>query len=140
MTDGTRIFLPSRIEVFNDEELNFKTFKWMLTHELAHLLFGTFDLGEAEAKRLDSLQKPVPAFRIFEFLEDERVDYLMGLEYPGLERDRRMIMDAYLAGRSSSFKLNHFRAFSPSTWRSWSSVMPGIFFTSRTDSGNSESQ
>lgn len=105
VTDGTRIFLPSRIEVFGDDDLNFKTYKWILTHELAHLIFGTFDLAEGDARRLDGLQKPVPAFRIFEFLEDERVDHLMGLQYPGLERDRRLIMDAFLAGLSSERKL-----------------------------------
>jgi len=46
----------------------------------------------------------------------------------------------YLTGRSSSFRLNQLRAFSPRTWRNLSSVMPGIFFTSFTESGNSESQ
>jgi hypothetical protein len=32
----------------------------------------------------------------------------------------------YLTGKSSGFSLNQFIAFSPSTWRSWSSVIPGI--------------
>jgi hypothetical protein len=97
VTDGTRIFLPSRIEVFEEEEMNFKTYKWILTHELAHLMHGTFAIGIADLKKLTELQKPLPALKIFEFLEDERVDYLMGLAYPGLEKDRRMIMEAYLA-------------------------------------------
>lgn len=96
VTDGTRIFLPSRIEAFEEEEMNFKTFKWALTHEIAHMVFGTFTIGTAELQRLAELQNPLPAFKIFEFLEDERVDYLMGLEYPGLEKDRRLIMDAFL--------------------------------------------
>jgi len=97
VTDGTRIFLPSRIEVFEDQELNFKTYKWILTHELAHLVFGTFTLGKADLQRLVEFVHPLLAYRIFEFLEDERVDYLMGLQYPGLEKDRKLIMDAYLA-------------------------------------------
>ncbi len=97
VTDGTRVFLPSRIEAFEEEDLNFKTYKWALTHEIAHLRFGTFTVSPADLQKLAAFQDPLPAFKIFEFLEDERVDYLMGLEYPGLERDRRMIMDAYLA-------------------------------------------
>lgn len=97
VTDGTRIFLPSRISVFEDEEMNFKTYKCTLAHEIAHILFGTFDIGPDRVNRLSDSDRHVHAFRIFEFLEDERVDYLMGREYPGLEKDRRMIMDNYLS-------------------------------------------
>jgi hypothetical protein len=95
VTDGTRIFLPSMINVFEDEDMNFKTYKCSLTHEVAHILFGTFEVNSHELKGLSKLDSPVQAFKIFEFLEDERVDYLMGQQYPGLERDRQMIMDAY---------------------------------------------
>lgn len=102
VTDGTRVFLPPRIELFKEEDLNFKTYKWVLTHELAHMQFGTFKLSMADLKRLEIFQDPVPAFRVFEFLEDERVDYLMGLQYPGLEKDRRMIMESYRTQLSQS--------------------------------------
>jgi nitric oxide reductase NorD protein len=101
VTDGVKIFLPSRIEVFEDEELNFKTYKWILTHELAHMIFGTFDVSANDLAKLTEFQKPLPAIRLFEFLEDERVDYLMGLQYPGLEKDRQLIMEAYLKRTSS---------------------------------------
>lgn len=97
VTDGERIFLPSRIEVFADEELNFKTYKWILTHELGHLLYGTFNIGKEDLGCLTGLKNPNQAFKIFEFLEDERVDFLLGLSYPGLEKDRRIIMDAFLS-------------------------------------------
>ncbi|MBI5075223.1 MAG: hypothetical protein HZB62_08700 [Nitrospirae bacterium] len=97
VTDGERIFLPSRIEVFSDEELNFKTYKWILTHELGHLLHGTFNIGKKDLACLAGQKNPNQAFKIFEFLEDERVDYLLGLSYPGLEKDRRTIMDAFLS-------------------------------------------
>jgi hypothetical protein len=103
VTDGSRIFLPSRIEAFAEEELNFKTYKWVLTHELAHLLHGTFSIGKADFSCLAELGNPRQAFKIFEFLEDERVDHLISLSYPGLEKDRRLIMDAFLArGQSRS--------------------------------------
>jgi nitric oxide reductase NorD protein len=95
--DGTRIFIPSRIELFGDEELNFKTYKWALTHELAHLQFGTFAMTAEKLLRLEQYQAIAPAFTVFEFLEDERVDHLMCLQYPGLEKDRLLIMDAFSA-------------------------------------------
>ncbi len=101
VTDGERIFLPSQIEAFADEELNFKTFKWILTHELAHLLYGTFSIGKQELAGLNGLNNPNHAYKIFEFLEDERVDYLIGLAYPGLEKDRRVIMDAFLSRKAA---------------------------------------
>jgi hypothetical protein len=95
VTDATRIFLPSMINVFEDEDMNFKTYKCSLSHEIAHILFGTFEVNFHELERLSELDSPVQAFKIFEFLEDERVDYLMGQQYPGLEKDRQMIMDVY---------------------------------------------
>jgi hypothetical protein len=97
VTDGERIFLPSRIEAFADEELNFKTYKWILTHEMGHLLHGTFEIGSADLGVLAALDNPNEAFKIFEFLEDERVDHLLGSAYPGLEKDRRAIMEAHLS-------------------------------------------
>jgi len=97
VSDGSRVFVPSRMEIFGEEELNFKTYKWALTHELAHLLFGTFAITRDDTRQLDRLPAEVPAFKIFEFLEDERVDHLMGLLYPGLEKDRQLIMNAFAA-------------------------------------------
>src|SRR5574340_614700 len=83
VTDGSRIFLPGRIEAFGDEDLNFKTYKWVLSHELAHLLHGTFTLtAEAVKGCLAPLPNPRLSFRIFQFLEDERVDRLMMQAYP----------------------------------------------------------
>ncbi len=96
VTDGIRVFLPSKITVFSDQELNFKIYKCALSHELSHIQFGTFALGTADIKRVLQFGNPVPAFKIFEFLEDERVDYLSGIQYPGLEKDRRLLMDSYL--------------------------------------------
>jgi hypothetical protein len=105
VSDGSRVFIPSRMEIFGEEELNFKTYKWALTHELAHLLFGTFAITRDDTRQLDRFSAAVPSFKIFEFLEDERVDHLMGLLYPGLEKDRQHIMSAFAAqmGRRDEF-------------------------------------
>lgn len=110
VSDGTRVFIPSRMEVFSEEELNFKTYKWALTHELAHLLFGTFAITRDETQQLDRFQAAAPSFKIFEFLEDERVDHRMGLLYPGLEKDRQVIMNAFAAqlGRANELRQSVF--------------------------------
>ena len=97
VSDGSRVFIPSRMEVFGEEELNFKTYKWALTHELAHLRFGTFAINQDDIRQLARFPVVVPAFKIFEFLEDERVDHFMGVLYPGLEKDRQLIMNAFTA-------------------------------------------
>ncbi len=107
VTDGERIFLPSRIEAFRDEELNFMTYKWILTHELGHLLHGTFIVGKEDLACLSGLSNPNQAYKIFEFLEDERVDFLVGLAYPGLEKDRQTIMEAFLAQAQATGEVNH---------------------------------
>ncbi|VAX21156.1 hypothetical protein MNBD_NITROSPINAE04-1561, partial [hydrothermal vent metagenome] len=96
VSDGKNIFLPSQITVFDDEELNFQVYKLALTHELAHIMFGTFELDLKDIGRLADFCDPALAFKIFEFLEDERVDCLMDIEYPGLKRDRRKLIGRYM--------------------------------------------
>jgi nitric oxide reductase activation protein len=112
VTDGERIFLPSRIEAFADDELNFMTYKWILTHELGHLLYGTFDVDERELARAATAGSRSLALRVFEFLEDERVDHLLGLAYPGLEKDRRTLLQAHLAQRGAASAPSLFEALS----------------------------
>lgn len=96
VSDGTRIFLPSQIGVFGDEEANFKTYKMALTHELAHIRLGTFDLRAEDVAGLYAYHDQVLPFKIFEFLEDERVDNWLYGQYPGLAKDRRWLLEAYL--------------------------------------------
>jgi hypothetical protein len=112
VTDGERIFLPSRIEAFADEELNFMTYKWILTHELGHLLYGTFDVGAEELACVATGGSRNLALKVFEFLEDERVDHLLGLAYPGLEKDRRTLLQAYRALRGGESAPSLFEALS----------------------------
>ena len=101
VTDGTRIYLPSNITIFQDRELNFKTYKLALVHEIGHLQYGTFALNTRDLKKLSGSGDPILSFKIFEFLEDERVDYLLGSQYPGLEKDRISILQSYLPQRDN---------------------------------------
>jgi nitric oxide reductase NorD protein len=96
ITDGIRIYLPSRIAVFNDQEWNFKIYKSSLAHELSHLLFDTFTLPAEDLAILQTFRDPSLAFALFEFLEDERVDSRMEAAYPGLAKDREKLLDRLL--------------------------------------------
>ncbi len=100
VTDGANIFLPSQISVFGDEDLDFMTFKLSLAHEIAHQQHGTFELTVDDVARLNGFHDSAMAFRVFEFLEDERVDFLMGEQYPGLVKDRAGLAKKYLAKRA----------------------------------------
>ncbi|MBA4373019.1 MAG: hypothetical protein C0402_09200 [Thermodesulfovibrio sp.] len=102
VTDGTRIFLPSKISLFEDDSLNSKAYKWFLTHELGHIEYGTFSLTDQDHALLQQHKAASTAMKIFTFLEDERVDYLTGLAYPGLERDRLALIAAYRKTLASS--------------------------------------
>ncbi len=96
VTDGTRIYLPSRITLFEDREWNFKIYKSALAHELAHLLFDTFTLNPDDLAELQTFHDPSLACGIFEFLEDERVDFRMESAFPGLAKDREELLDRLL--------------------------------------------
>ena len=128
VSDGDRVFIPARMETFSDEELNFKTYKWALTHELAHLLFGTFAITRDETRELDRFQASAPSFKIFEFLEDERVDHLIGLQYPGLEKDRQLIMNAFAAqnGRTDELGQSVFASVGFQLPEKQASSSPGV--------------
>jgi hypothetical protein len=105
ITDGERVFLPSKITIFEDNELNFKVFKLMLTHELAHIEHGTFDLDADDLSRLNSFGDPGLAYTVLEFLEDERIDYLLGIQYPGLSRDKQHVLKSYIEAKPEEVKV-----------------------------------
>ena len=120
VSDGTRIFLPSRISLFEQDELNIKAYKWLLAHELAHLSHGTFSISSEALSALPELEIPNLSFRIFELLEDERVDALMGAEFPGLEKDRLMLVKQYCKRSKPSL----FECYSFSSSPSFSPLPP----------------
>ncbi len=95
VTDGERIFLPPRINIFVEEEINLKAYKWFLSHETGHIIYGTFSLSPEEIRLMPELSVKGIAFKVFEFIEDERIDYRLSLDYPGLEKDRGMLIEKH---------------------------------------------
>ncbi|MDH5510539.1 MAG: hypothetical protein OEZ32_09330 [Nitrospinota bacterium] len=94
--DGSRIYLPNNLGEFGDDkDSNFKLFKLMLTHEMAHIELGTFAADREKLLRLARFRDQALAYMVFEFLEDERVDAVMDLLYPGLAKDKSSIIASY---------------------------------------------
>ena len=95
VTDGTRIYLPPQVSIFADEELNFKSYKLSLIHEIAHLRYNTFDIGTKEMSALSGSHDSALSMKIFEFLEDERVDHLTVQELPVIARDKTILTNEF---------------------------------------------
>ncbi|MFC1874404.1 nitric oxide reductase activation protein NorD [Chloroflexota bacterium] len=124
------ILLPELVEKYPAKEGNFSWYKVAVTHQVAHLEFGSFNLCLAEKASLFSgrcfqlahqgknggaltgLGKFLSLFDdrnlaldIFAVVEDYRVDYLLSREYPGITEDYRKIQDDALSTRPSLISL-----------------------------------
>jgi len=108
VSDGEKIYLPSRVSRFKSEVDNYNFYKIMVAHEMSHILNGTYTADWARPpeiipewmnkKAMDSLKGqywqffelfPNSTFArlLFEWVEDDRVDLYLFREYPGLKRD-----------------------------------------------------
>ncbi|MDH4183320.1 MAG: hypothetical protein OEV92_03790 [Nitrospinota bacterium] len=97
VSDGSRIYLPTKLGEFGEhQEMNFKLFKLMLTHEMAHIELGTFCVGKEKLAELSKCRDQALAMMAFEFIEDERVDKVMDQRYPGLRKDKSAIAAEYM--------------------------------------------
>ncbi len=109
-TNGKTIFLPKRIDLFENEELNFKLYKVMASHKYAQLVYGTFffrlenveDLvNELKKKYGNGLREDASDFEnffnlfpnknlalnIFSIVEDARIERNLKKDFKGLKRD-----------------------------------------------------
>ncbi len=118
------ILLPELVAKYPTQEGNFSWYKVAVTHQVAHLEFGSFNLCLTEKAGLFSgrsfqlahqgknggaltgLCKFFSLFDdrnlsldIFAVVEDCRVDYLLSREYPGITEDYRKIQDDALDTR-----------------------------------------
>lgn len=82
--DTRRIYLPDVIKVFDNDRDNLRFYRVMMMHLVAHMRFGTLKLSKEELRELAA--HPDLGL-LFEYIEDNRVDYLAMQNYPGLPRD-----------------------------------------------------
>lgn len=106
-SDGKRVYLPRFISVCPSAGENLSIYKSLLIHEVAHLIGGTYAIEPemlADTAREFNLSTNFPEIseyhvyfslfenyslilHLFELIEDARVEKLLLMSYPGLERE-----------------------------------------------------
>ena len=127
-TDGTTIFVPLSMDMYDSEEENFTWYKVAVTHQAGHIEFGTFNFSfEKEAGLFTNRRCQLPAIDkagltdmeqffnlfndrklatdIFTVVEDTRIDYLLKQEYAGIRGSYRQIQQEALSTRPPPFSL-----------------------------------
>ncbi len=97
-TDTNTLFLPERINRFNDREKNYQLYKAIAVHLWAQTWFGTFKRKTAQtphlSERLGEFDNPSRALRLFNILETIRLNACIQRELPGLSREILSLADA----------------------------------------------
>lgn len=88
--DTRRIYLPAVIKSFEDEQDNLRLYRAMLMHLAAHREFGTLELNNDDFRKLAANRY---MGLLFEYIEDNRVDYLAMQKYPGMGKDFRILVE-----------------------------------------------
>lgn len=106
-SDGKRVYLPRFISLYPTAEENLRIYKSLLIHEVAHLLGDTYAIepemlaNTAREFNLSTNYTEISEYHayfslfdnyslilhLFELIEDTRVEKLLLLVYPGLERE-----------------------------------------------------
>ncbi len=91
-TDGLTIRLPRSVSAYADPARNFTLYKIALLHQLGYYEFGTFDFsrsGTAVGFRdtFRQFSDPALAERLFQVLEDARIDWAIERRYRGAAPD-----------------------------------------------------
>ena len=90
-TDTETLYLPERINRFNDREQNYKYYKILATHLWAQTWFGTFKRESAGSPYLSDLIADFDdsgrALKLFNLLETIRLNACITRELPGLARE-----------------------------------------------------
>ena len=91
-TDTKTLYLPDKINRFNDCKLNYAFYKTLVTHLWAQTWFGTFKRLGPDAPHLHDLlsehEDSGRALRLFNLLETFRLNACIERELPGLAREK----------------------------------------------------
>lgn len=90
-TDTNTLYLPARINRFNDRERNYRLYKVLAVHLWAQTWFGTFRRQGPDSPHLVQILAEFPdggrALRLFNLLETARLNACIERELPGLARE-----------------------------------------------------
>ncbi|MDG1990585.1 MAG: hypothetical protein P8J51_04880 [Dehalococcoidia bacterium] len=128
-TDGSSIYLPARINIFESKEKNFQVYKVYATHQASRIEFGSFDYKfimsqqiidsndiTDESERSDDYSTEIQKFfsyfsdkdlisNLFSIVEDFRIDGRTNLQYPGISLAKKMVKKYELSKRNNLFLL-----------------------------------
>lgn len=123
---GRTIWLPERVSVFSNEGDNFRVLKIATLHEVGHIEFGSYDLDLAQAEALFEplrakygnrhpvrdaetyfalFPDPALARRLWEIVEDSRIDARLRNAYPGARREMDRLIAQEIAARPNLSEL-----------------------------------
>lgn len=124
--DGETVYLPRSVDELDSQRANFSVYKISILHQLGYDQLGTVRLNWDECERrlgplgnqlqatethaadertsdlfrfYDSFQDPALARRLFNILEDARIDAHLLRSYPGIRRRLEQVMAHSAAGR-----------------------------------------
>lgn len=120
-TDGTSIYLPDQVAVFDTARANHGVYRIAVLHQLGFAENGTFEFSFDEARRrlpdlptpasrswlapaplerfFNAWRSPTLMRRLFMTIEDHRIDCAMPIRYPGARADLRRVLAQALRER-----------------------------------------
>lgn len=90
-TDNKSIYLPKRIDKFTQQNKNMDLYWGLTDHEMAHILYGSFDVDIKEA--LKEYEKQGLAKHINNMLEDGRIEYNLRKDFGKVVDDELNIVN-----------------------------------------------
>ena len=86
LTDSERLYLPERIDDFDDAAANFDCYRACVVHQWAQCWYGTW-----RADTIAAIPREEPMLRTFQYLETLRLNACLQRDYPGLARRMRAL-------------------------------------------------
>lgn len=104
-SDGYRVYLPDKINAFPEQHHNFKLYKLMLFHQLAHLSLGAYalwkELEQTGMKQIGHGAEPELYRQVLQAFLGKRADLYLLKVSPGLKRDFQLLLPHFLQKLSS---------------------------------------
>lgn len=103
--DAKTIFLPEKVNLFDDTDDNFAFYKVSIFHQIGFSEFGCFDAIDRVAETLRGFDDEKLAHLLFQIVEDARVDWQLERKYPGLAPQLLRIKQLALLNRAEPLTL-----------------------------------
>lgn len=100
LCDGQRVYMPEKINAYADGRQNFKLYKLMLFHQLAHITYGTYDawaeISSCPWEQTSAAEETQLFQQLLQTLLDGQADRYLLKSSPRLIRDFRLLLEGFL--------------------------------------------